>query len=317
MIAIILGILQWIGIVLVALLCILLFLVCLVLFVPIRYSFYFKRTGVETDPAIEVKGKVSWLLSFVRVILRYPADVYVKAKIFLATVFSIPENKKKESRKKEKNKKHRKDSSNHGSWENETGDASNVLENNETGDTAEDLLDEKADQVQNVNPAEKKTSLIEKIKKIPETIQNVIEKLQAIREKIESGQMKTEAFCEKAEYYQKVLESNTFREAFVLCKKELLGILKSISPKKIDVYLEIGLEDPATTATILSYYGMLYPWIYDKVRIVGNFEEIIIKTNGTIKGKIRIVTILLAGIRVYFNKNIRKLLRIMKKGGTS
>ena len=43
------------------------------------------------------------------------------------------------------------------------------------------------------------------------------------------------------------------------------------------------------------------------------FEEKIIRTNGIIKGKIRIATILFAGIRVYFNKNIRKLLRMMKK----
>ena len=108
-------------------------------------------------------------------------------------------------------------------------------------------------------------------------------------------------------------ESKTFRDAFTLCKKELLGILKCISPSKIDAHLEIGLEDPATTASILSYYGMLYPWIYDKVRVVGNFEEKIIRTNGIIKGKIRIATILFAGITVYFNKNIRKLLRMMKK----
>ena len=308
MIAIILEILKWIGIILLTLLCILLILVCLVLFVPIRYSIRFRRTGLEEDPAIEVKGKVSWFLSLLRVLLLYPADVYAKGKVFLFTIFFIPDQRKKSKKKKLKEKKSKK---------NVGENTTNVLANDKTEESKEAFTKEENLNVSESNSTDQKTSLIEKIKKIPEIIQKTKDRMQAIKDNLETGRLKIDELCKKVEYYQKILESNIFRESFVLCKKELLGILKSISPDKIDVYLEIGLEDPATTANILSYYGMLYPWIYDKVRLVGNFQEIVMKTNGTIKGKIRLMTIVSAVIKVYFNKNIRKLIRIMKKGGTS
>ena len=343
MIAIILGVLKWIGIVLLSLLLILLLLLLLVLFVPIRYCIRFQRTGLATDPAIEIKGKVSWLLSFVRALLRYPADQYLKVKVFLFTIFTIPkpEQKKKKQKKvaEAKDAKELAEEENFSDQEIAYGEEDSMEESNSsTGKTSEqgNHADIEKDSMKEVgsdrdtsfsegnlllekNPAEEmksvdeKESIRSKINKLSEAFRKMKEKFCNLMDKIEKGQVKAEEVRQKAEYYQKVFESKMFHDAFALCKKELLGILKCISPSKIDAHLEIGLEDPATTASILSYYGMLYPWIYDKVRVVGNFEEKIIRTNGIIKGKIRIATILFAGIRVYFNKNIRKLLRMMKK----
>ena len=338
MIAIILGVLKWIGIVLLSLLLILLLLLLLVLFVPIRYCIRFQRTGLATDPAIEIKGKVSWLLSFVRALLRYPADQYLKVKVFLFTIFTMPHpQQEKKKRKKAAQSKATKDhtekenfpaqeidsmeesnsstdkSSEEGNYaEIESESTKEVGSDRDTSSSEGNLLLEK-NPAEEMKSVDEKESIRSKINKLSETFRKMKEKFCNLMDKIEKGQVKAEEVRQKAEYYQKVFESKMFHDAFALCKKELLGILKCISPSKIDAHLEIGLEDPATTASILSYYGMLYPWIYDKVRVVGNFEEKIIRTNGIIKGKIRIATILFAGITVYFNKNIRKLLRMMKK----
>jgi hypothetical protein len=93
-----------VGLVLLAVFC--------VLFVPIRYRIFLAREEGEDKPPLVVRAKVTWLFHLLNVRIRYPLErQYVRARIFLFTVFSVPEKEKKASRKnqvsgsKEKEKK--------------------------------------------------------------------------------------------------------------------------------------------------------------------------------------------------------------------
>ncbi|MDE5932008.1 MAG: DUF2953 domain-containing protein, partial [Lachnospiraceae bacterium] len=115
------------------------------------------------------------------------------------------------------------------------------------------------------------------------------------------------------EYYMGILQSETFKQVFSLCKGELFSIFSYVRPRKFQADLTIGMDDPAATGKILSYYGMLYPFLGGHVTIVPDFEKKRIEGTVLIKGKMKLFTFMKAALRIYFNKDIRKLLKLFKK----
>ena len=118
---------------------------------------------------------------------------------------------------------------------------------------------------------------------------------------------------ENIEYYMDVIRSDTFQKAFSLCREELYSIFSYIRPRKFQADLIIGMDDPAATGKILSYYGILYPFIGGHVNIVPDFDRKRIEGSVLIKGKVRLFTFIKAALRIYFSKDIRKLLSLFKK----
>lgn len=316
--------LKIIGIVLLSVLGLFILILLLVLFVPIRYQLKFERSGKEGEPPAIVHAKVTWLLHFLNICANYPSDVYVRARVFLFTVFRLPDRKKKTKKEKQKSSNRKKTKEENKSEKAEVKDQAkpdsmqpkDEVSTKTAGDGEETWHE--AEEIKDGECKEEKRDIIEDNKKSiwgkwDDLWNSVQEKIDAVSEKIEHIEEKKDEIENQIDYYLKIFESKTFREAFSLCKKELLAILKSIGPRKVDIWLEVGMEDPATTASILSYYGIFYAVLYNKVHLIGNFEEAVIRGKGIIKGRITIARILLAGIRVYFNKHIKKLLRMLKK----
>ena len=80
MIAIVLGILKWIGIFVLATLGLTFFLILLILLVPVRYRLQGARSPQEG--VLTASGKVSWLLSLLAVTFSYDREFSWKVKIF-------------------------------------------------------------------------------------------------------------------------------------------------------------------------------------------------------------------------------------------
>lgn len=356
MIHILLLILKIIGIILGVLLAVLLIGLCIALFVPVRYQLEAWRTEEEGAPPIEVKGSVTWLLHFVNVHFRYPADIYLRARLFLFTVFRLPpKQKNEESGNRERKKKDKKDSNSGketkearssgseankkdeplGSIENQKDNESRGSEGSPSGEgdkkdeeSSGGEGDKKNEESSGGEANEKdseslsgesdkedgenspRLSILEKIRSIFRQIrrifQNIWYTLKGICDKIKT-------IRENIEYYMGVLKSDTFQKAFSLCKEELFSILSYIRPRKFQADLTIGMDDPATTGKILSYYGMLYPLIGGHVNIVPDFERKRMEGAVLIKGKVRLFTFIKAAVRLYFSKDIRKMLRLFKK----
>ena len=98
MLHIILLILKITGIILLCILGVILLAVCCMLFVPVRYRIEICREEGEDKPPLEVKAKITWLLNLANVLLCYPADVYVRVRLIVFTLFKIPETEKKRNR---------------------------------------------------------------------------------------------------------------------------------------------------------------------------------------------------------------------------
>ena len=117
------------------------------------------------------------------------------------------------------------------------------------------------------------------------------------------------------QYYCEVIESEPFRGALGLCGQELKKILRMLKPDRFEADLVVGMKDPAATGQILAVYGMLYPLIGQHVRVAGDFDcgDMRIEGRLYLRGKVRVFTLLRAAIRIYFNRDIKQLIRLLKK----
>ncbi len=315
MLHILLLILKIIGIILAVLIGCILLALCLALFVPVHYRVELKRTESESSPPIEVKAKITWLLHFININILYPSDIYLKVRILFITLFRLPPKKKrgKKKNKDSKGKSNKKENEKvKEAQERGQSDVSIKAENVKTEQNAKDTEDESAEstspdnadeETQDTNP---KLSLKGKLIKIWNLFKNIWYTIKGICDKIKE-------ILENIEYYLDIIKSDTFSQAFSLCKDELVSILNYVKPRKFIADLIIGMDDPAATGQILSYCGILYPLIGNNVIVTGDFDRKRIEGSVFFKGRIKLFTFLKAVIRIYFSKDIRKLLKLFKK----
>lgn len=313
MLHIILLILKIIGIVLAVVLGMLFLVLISVLFVPVRYRVRAERQEGDDSPPVEVYVKVTWLLHLVNVLVRYPGRVAVRVRIFVFTLFRLPQKEKKPGRER----KPQKEPQPSGSTEPKEEPRPQSEESAESGEEQEQKS-EAAESGQEQEPPHK-DSFSGKIKKALDKIKAVFEKIKAFFQNI---QYTIRNICDKIKntsdtihYYREVLESEIFRSSLQQCRGELGWVFRKLKPDRFEADLIVGMEDPAATGEILAIYGMLYPLIGQSVRVAGDFECDKTRVEGRfyMRGRIRAFTFIRAAVRLYFNKDIRKLIRLLKK----
>ena len=94
---------------------------------------------------------------------------------------------------------------------------------------------------------------------------------------------------------------------------ELGEIIRHVLPRKLEVFGIVGTGDPASTGQIMAIQGMLYPWHKGNIRLEPDFEEKYIEGELHLKGRIRLGTLGICGLRILLNKNVRRLIRILRK----
>ena len=321
MLHILLLILKIIGIILGSLLGLILLCLILALFVPVRYRAEAGRTEGEGNPPVEVSAKITWLLHFINIRLEYSTEFRLRVRVFLFTLFCLPEKQKKETKEKNSKKNEKKDynektvkkQSNVENQEAEKPEVKNqeVVKQEPVKAKAESKTEETF-KTETVSEPEKppkipvKERIVKGITKIYHILKNILYTITGICDKIKK-------IRKNIEYYVNVLQSDTFRKSFSLCKEELISIFSGIRPRKFQADLIIGMDDPASTAKILSYYGMLYPFIGGSVNITPDFDEKRVEGYVKLKGKITLITFIKAAVHIYFSKDIRKLLKLFKK----
>ncbi|TCL58475.1 DUF2953 family protein [Kineothrix alysoides] len=205
-----------------------------------------------------------------------------------------------------------------------------AIENNAIGndsakkDNVREDVYEKDEGVGDSTESEKKSGLLEKLRaayfKIIEFFRKIIDFLRKLLEIIRNIEYTITAICDKIKkiiedigYYTELLQGEVFKEAFGISKKQLFRIIRSIRPRKCDVRLTVGTGDPASTGQILAIYGMLYPFIGNNVRIQADFENMIVEGSLDIRGRVTAFTLLIAAFRLYRDKNIKQLLKLLKR----
>lgn len=284
-------ILKILGIVLLVLLGILLALLMIVLFVPVRYQGSGYRK--EGDPVpVHVQLKVTWLLHLVRVSFIYPEEAFLKVKVLFFQILPAKERKKKASNKKEADGK--KPKTDKKEAEHDVRDTASDQKISDEGNTAvEDGGDDRR-------------TLLDFVRKLFSAIRNIKYTIRKIYDKINH-------IIHNIRYYIKILQTESFKRAFVLCREQLLRLMKIVLPRKVSGTFTIGMEDPAATGQILSIYGILYPLIGDSITVIPDFEKPVMEGSFRFKGKITAFTLIRIAAKIYFDKDLKRVICLFKK----
>ena len=311
--AVFLKILAIIGIVLLSILGIILLAVLLVLFVPVRY----KAEGSFKDNKPKLVAGGSWLLHIVSV--RYTLG---EADPLCIRVFGFKIKSKKEAEPDfeedddefiEYTPDNVSNEQSKVDYKAESVASENVVSVTTVEKPAEEVSSELEDSSENTAEPEAKENLILEDEQAEKPSKPVSKPKKAKSKNEPNKNFENRSFYDKIKKYIEIIESRRFKKTFEYSKKKVFKLLKHICPRKLQIDGEVGFDDPSVTGQILVITSMLKPVLGMNVRIVGNFEEPIISIEGKLKGRITVFRVLWTGAVLYFNKNIRKIIKMFRE----
>ncbi|MBD5455906.1 MAG: DUF2953 domain-containing protein [Lachnospiraceae bacterium] len=308
MLTVLLSILKIIGIILLCILLLILVILLLVLFVPVRYRIDGYRK-VNDDVPVRASARITWLFHILNITFRYPEEAFIRVRIFCFTVFSTQKSTDRKQAGKKKSKKEETES------KKTVAEVKVISEKKQEAEKTESVKQEPAkEEIKNTpvpaeekeENSEEKPALLKFIRKLFAILKNIKYTIRKICDKIKH-------IIKNIRYYIDIIKSDSFKNAWTVCGGKAILLLKSILPGKLTGNFTIGTGDPASTAQILSIWGILYPLIGNHINIVPDFNNSIIEGDFFIQGKITVFKVLKTAIIVYFHKDLRRVIRLFKK----
>ncbi|MDD3367520.1 MAG: DUF2953 domain-containing protein [Lachnospiraceae bacterium] len=295
----VLFILKIIGIILLAVLAFVLILLALLLFWPFHY-----RLQVNfLNEVLKARVEIFWLLHILWIKYVYPDMDDLNIRVF-GFMLGAKEKKGKSPQKKQTKEKQIIETQ-----ENEKNAKSEIILNNVETDQ------------RNVTPAAETTPQLEAseprkgiwkrvhdfIIRVITFFKNILHTIKGLYAKIKSGE-------QTVQYYIDLWHSPLMQDEIICLKKYLKKIYRNIHPRIVRGNLQFGFEDPSTTGYILAgYYGALYPYIGKHFTLQPEFEKEIFTGDLVIKGHVNLFVLVVTGLRLYFDKQLRQLLKQLKK----
>lgn len=298
MIQILLLILKIFGITILAVFFLILLILALVLFIPVFYRVRIIHNPEQT----KVTAKISFLWPVITAMVQYFNKISYKVRTFGIPILDS-EKPKKEKEPKVKKPKRKKETINKQKKDKLT--ASKGEQRKETvAATAEkaDSFPEEKREILNQTKKEQKTGIIAKIRA----------KIQKIRETISKVVAKIKKLAHQKEEVFRILDKPETKSAMKFTWGKLGKLLKHICPRKVKGYIAYGADNPATTGQVLGILSVIYARTGHVLEIRPNFTEKQLETDVLIKGRIQLFTLLLIGIKVALNKELRQVIKEFK-----
>lgn len=333
---IILRILAILGIILLILLLLILLVLAALLFAPFRY-----RVLASKEETIHADVRVHWLLHFVGFWLIYGED----GTSWVLRICGIPI---KRSGKKEDGTSGEKASETEASGNKASGDGKEAFGNEASGDevSGEEPFKNR-ESSEEERQAEKRSAKTDtpspagtrrepdsdeasqkhecadergdgKVVSEPEKAEDIAEKpkkslLQKIKEKIqdlrETLRCLYELFIRKKNLLRDYVKKESTKKALLDVWTEVRWLLLHIAPQRLSGNVTFGNEDPAVTGKVAAAAGVLYPMYGEKFNFVPDFQNPGISGDVEAVGRIRIFGIVVRAIKLYRNKNLRKVIK--------
>lgn len=338
MVSILLTVLKIIGITVLIILGLILCILLLALFVPVRY-----RGRGEYQDGISVKLRVSWLLHLVSIkgIYQNGQALQVVLKLLGITVYdNLRADRTKTKHKKEKLTKNKTE----GAGEIQ---AASSEENNADGTVSEkdrtvesgtetipkEVLWEKEHEEEFCEEVRRKTEMaagegfsgktaVRKVKKlgIVQKIKNIFTKFVKFFKNIKFTFYKV---CDtivrikgNINYYLKVLQMDSTKRALTVCQSQLVYVLRKISPQKYRINLHLGFEDPAVMGEVLAVWGMFYPLHLGNIDLQPEFEQSVMEGDFSFQGHVSVAVFVRAACILFFDRDFKCLLKHLKRSET-
>lgn len=302
-------ILKIIGIILLSIISLLLIIIALILFVPIRYRIIANKFE-DSDFYAEIK--LTWLLHFINILIKYTDDLYYRVRVILIPI-KKSDNLKKHKNNSKKTEPDPNDTKSIDERENISDESANEdISDNEISKNKEEIvstsdLDENDDD--NIKFDENK-GIIYKIRFV---LTKFFEFLFNIKEKLNEAYNTVVNIVKDIDYYINALKDERNKKVISLCLSQASSIINNIKPKIFNGNLTIGIDEPYTMGQILSIYGILFPIIHDKITINPVYDKEVIEGDLYIKGRISVFVLIRAAIKIYFNRDYKRMIKIFKK----
>lgn len=111
------------------------------------------------------------------------------------------------------------------------------------------------------------------------------------------------------ERMREIFTNEENREVFRLLVSRGRKLFRHVRPKKIKGKLQFGFSDPYRTGQVLTAVSPFYGLYAKELELIPDFEHEVLKGEISVKGRIRMGVVLWTGIRLFLNKNFRRLLR--------
>jgi len=312
-------VLKIIGIVLLCILGLVLLILAALLFVPFRYEA--DISGDLQEKALNGKAYVRWLLRIVsfKIDILSPKDIRYTLRIFGIPFkrgsFGGGEEESNASETSEEAKEDAKDTAKPEteakpeaaaeSASQETSEET-VTFSEEQGEASEETGTETSEE----QAAEESESEEEKKPGIRKRIKDKIDQLKARASSLlDSVKALFELLKRKKGLLAKYIRKKSTKRALKTAWVNVKWLLLHIAPKKYSGELSFGLKDPSLTGGICALISPVYVQIADKLQLYPDFEgELKVGGHGYMKGRIRLWGILIRALRVYRDKNIRKVI---------
>lgn len=307
-------ILKFILIILGILLGLLLLAVLLVLFCPVRYKVSVVKTEGDWNQ-IEGEGVVSWLFHGVWLKTEWK-DQQMEMSFHL---FGTPVDKllKKRQKKKSDSENVKNTSKKSGTKETRSEATNSKNEKRELeAKSSNDSSDQGANSTENkIQPEDTASEEVSEqktffIKRIYDRIRNIFK---GIRTKLQNIRRTLKKVKNNLSWWKSFLEHPRVKAARTLVWKHAKFLLKHIFPTKIEGQVAFSFEDPALTGTALAVLGMTIPFHKNCVQINPRFGgENYLQGNIRAKGRIYGFVFLRAALIIYFDKNIKYVIKRWK-----
>ena len=316
-------IIKIIGIILAALLGLALLILLLVLFVPVRYRAY----GIRSSRECRAEGRVSWLLRLLCIPFSFQdGELEIKVKLLGFTILDPLKGEEEAFREPVQ----RKTEQSAGKKEEETAeenagkaDASASFEASPPEEAETGARPASAGAGEAAAEPEDEASegrFSRGFRELRRFLRAVIRFFMKIPRKLKNLKCTFQRFCDKIKRMVKryremkafALDERT-KAAVSLVWKQAGILLGQALPRKIRGRLHFGTEDPALTGQILGAIGIFYPLFMDNVKVEPDFEKPALEGELSLKGRLRIVTVLGIAWRLYRDKNVRYVYRRLNR----
>lgn len=275
MAGVIVTILKIIGIVLASVFALLLMLIGIFLFLPVRYQL----KGSKDAERAAFSLSVNWLCHLFRIRVDYEQESGLAYSVKLLFFQLFP--RKVRTKKTLKNKEVKKEP---------------ALEKSEPIKQQDKTVEIRDN---NYRPEDKKIENSVGKEKESFTFQKICDKIKGI--------------CSNCEKFKKFITSEEVKGMLKFLNEQRKYLVHHLKPSKADIYLCFGTEDPALTGQILAVLSVLYPFYGYKLDIVPDFEQAVFQGNAFVKGKVQFYAMLLTAWRAYKNQYIRNLIDRLRK----
>lgn len=151
------------------------------------------------------------------------------------------------------------------------------------------------------------------IRKIGSRIKNLWNKLKAflesVKEKVKNLSLSLSNIYDKYNLIKMFFQNETNKLGLKYGFERIKGLLKHMGPRKVKAYIEFGTGDPCSTGQLLGVAAAFMGIYKDSVQVIPDFENEVLKGNFYCKGRIRGIILLIIGIKVIRNRDIRALIK--------